>query len=141
MHMIHVTNFLCKFFIVGKFVLTVLCVFSLSFFLGVGGWGGSKIPTTVLFMMFNRGLQKLVVVMLVALFEKDPHRVWTFERLFQETQEILEHEVTTVLALFAHHSPFDTVYLPHFNRLVPDSLSVCTLGLRVIDLPHGKPAW
>ena len=91
--------------------------------------------------MFNRGLQKLVVVMLVALFEKDPCRVWTFERLFQETQEILAHEMTTVLALFAHHSPFDNVYLPHFNRLVLDSLSVCTLGLRVIDLPHGKPAW
>ena len=39
MHMIHVTNFLCKFFIIGKFVFTVLCVFSLSF---LGGWVGGE---------------------------------------------------------------------------------------------------
>jgi len=49
--MIHVTNFLCKFFIVGKSVLTILYVFSLSFFLWwVDGWVGREQNTYTCFL-------------------------------------------------------------------------------------------
>ena len=38
--------------------------------------------TTNLCCVLHRGLQKLFLPMLVALFERDPRRVWSFERLF-----------------------------------------------------------
>ncbi|XP_076447749.1 serine/threonine-protein kinase TBK1-like [Babylonia areolata] len=63
------------------------------------------------------GLQKMVVSMLVSLLERDPCRVWSFERFFEETQSILACEAVAVLALFPHHSPFDAVYLPPLHSV------------------------
>ncbi|KAK7503437.1 hypothetical protein BaRGS_00005358 [Batillaria attramentaria] len=68
-------------------------------------------------MSQERGLQKLLVPMLITLFERDPRRVWTFDRFFQETDDILSLEPITYLTLFPHHSPFDKLYLPQLQSI------------------------
>ncbi|KAK7102632.1 inhibitor of nuclear factor kappa-B kinase subunit epsilon-like [Littorina saxatilis] len=88
------------------------------------------------------GLQKLMEPLLVALFERDPRRVWTFEGFFQETQTILAREPVAVLALFSHHSPFDAAYLPLLNSVAQLKEALCKLwnqpGTKLHDTLYGE---
>ncbi|XP_025107842.1 inhibitor of nuclear factor kappa-B kinase subunit epsilon-like isoform X2 [Pomacea canaliculata] len=59
----------------------------------------------------SRGLKKLLLPMLVALFERDPALGWTFERFFQESKNILEKERITYLSLLPSQPPFDEIFI------------------------------